>query len=237
MTFYIGKAARLSAADLTALAAKHGIEERALKAVVQVEAAGKAFHSTGALVCLYEPHIAYRYSSGRIRDALVAAGLAYSKWKRNYPATSYARIDKCTAIAGAEVAALATSWGAPQMMGFNHKVCGYPTAVQMVKAFAASEAAQIEGMIAFIKASPKMWAALKAHDWAGFAERYNGSGYKQNGYDTKLAAAYAKAPAALPIAPGKVIKIEDDTPVTPVKNRLLAFVIDLIVSIFWSERK
>lgn len=199
MAFYIGKAAPLSAADLSALATKHGIEERALRAVISVEAAGKAFHSSGALVCLYEPHIAYRYTDGAKRDALVNAGLAYKKWKPgNYPASSFSRIDRCAAIAGAEVAALASSWGAPQMMGFNHKICGYPSAVQMVKAFASSEAAQIEAMIRFIKSNQKMLTALRGRDWRTFAYYYNGAGYEQNDYHTKLADAYAAKSAPIP---------------------------------------
>ena len=216
MVFYIGKAARLSAAELSALATKHGIEERALRAVIAVEAAGKAFHSSGALVCLYEPHIAYRYTSGAKRDALVNAGLAYKKWKSgNYPKSSFSRIDRCAAIAGAEVAALATSWGAPQMMGFNHKVCGYPSAVQMVKAFAASEAAQIEAMIRFIKANPKMLSALRSRKWATFAFYYNGSGYAANKYDEKLADAYAAVPKEITSKPN----VSNNLPGKPAENK------------------
>ena len=33
---------------------------------------------------------------------------------------------------------------------------------------------------------------LKTKDWATFALRYNGSGYKANRYDTRLQAAYEK---------------------------------------------
>ena len=194
--FYIGEARPLAPSDLALLAQRHGVEERALRAIVAVEAAGKAFHSSGALVCLYEPHIAYRYTSGATRDALVNAGLAYAKWgTKPYPKSSFSRIDRCARIAGEEVAALASSWGAPQMMGFNHKVCGYPSAVQMVKSFAASEANQIEAMIRFIKSNRKMFGALQAHNWETFAYHYNGPGYAKNGYHTKLAKAYAKAPA------------------------------------------
>lgn len=239
MAFYIGKAVELSAADLTALAQKHGIEERALKAVVEVEANGKAFHSSGALVCLYEPHIAYRYTAGAKRDGLIAAGLAYPKWKRGYPATSFARIDKCASIAGAEVAALATSWGAPQIMGFNHRVCGYPTAVQMVKAFAESEAAQIEAMVRFIKANPKMLAALNGHDWATFARLYNGSGYKANAYDTKLAAAYLKAKSApqktaKPVPASPAPEVQKPVPSRPERS-IWAALVEFVMK--WLGRK
>lgn len=190
--FYIGAGIRLSNSDFSRLATKHGIEEAKIRAVNDVEAAGRGSYSSGALVCLYEPHIAYRYTSGAARDRLVAAGLAYKEWKRDYPPTSFERIDRCAAIAGPEAAALATSWGLGQIMGFNHKACGFDTALAMVRNFAASEANQLEGMIAFIKANPAMFAALQKGDWAGFASRYNGAGYAKNRYDTKLAAAYAR---------------------------------------------
>ena len=209
--FYIGEARRLSDADFSRLAQVYGIEEAALRAVAEVEARGEGFYSSGAIICLYEPHIAYKYSSGSIRTALVKAGLAYATWKPGmYPATSYPRIDQCSAIAGEEIAALATSWGVGQVMGFNFKALGHTSAVSMVKWFADSEANQLEGMVRFIKSNPAMLAALKAKDWAGFAKRYNGEGYAKNKYDTKLAAAYAKwskrKPAA--VVPEPVVEPE-----------------------------
>jgi hypothetical protein len=191
--FYVGAAVRLTDADFAALAARHGIEEAKIRAVNEVEASGKGFYSSGALVCLYEPHIAWRYTTGKVRDALVSSGLAYQKWKSgSYPKTSFERIDMCAAIAGEEVASLATSWGLGQIMGFNHKACGFDTALEMVKSFAESETNQLEGMIRFIKSNSTMLSALQRGDWAAFAKAYNGAGYAANKYDTKLAAAYAR---------------------------------------------
>lgn len=191
--FYMGTASKLSDGDFTALASKHGIEEAKIRAVNEVEAAGKGFSSSGAVTALYEPHIAYRYSAGAVRAALVAGGLAYKTWKAgSYPKSSYDRIDRCATIAGPEIAALSTSWGLGQIMGFNHAACGYPTALDMVRGFAKSEANQLEGMIRFIKANATMLAALQRADWASFAKAYNGAGYAANKYDTKLAAAYAR---------------------------------------------
>jgi len=191
--FYMGTGAKLSSADFARLAASHGIEEARIRAVNEVEAAGSGFYASGAVKCLYEPHIAWKMTSGKVRDALAAEGLAYANWKAGaYPSTSFARIDRCTQIAGAEIAALATSWGIGQVMGFNHKACGFDSAVAMVKDFAKGEANQLEGMIRFVKANPAMFAALQRGDWAGFASRYNGPGYAKNKYDTKLAAAYAR---------------------------------------------
>lgn len=189
--FYIGKARKINDAEMTSIAHKYGIDEASLRAIKQVEAGNAAFYSSGALRCLYEPHIAYRMTRGAVRTKLVNAGLAYQKWgAKPYPRSSFSRIDKCSEIAGEEVAALSTSWGSPQMMGFNHGACGYATAVQMVKAFADSERAQIEAMVKFIKSNDAMYNALKAKDWAGFAKRYNGPGYAKNKYDVKIGNAY-----------------------------------------------
>lgn len=190
--FYIGAGKKVFPEDFLDIAEKNGIDYAALQAVCEVEARNTGFTSANALICLYEPHIAYRYSSGTIRAALVKAGLAYPKQRaKPYPKTSYPRIDECAKIAGKELACLSTSWGLPQMMGFNHKACGYDTALDMVKAFAESEYNQVEAMVKFIKATPAMFEALNKHDWAGFAKRYNGPGYAQNKYDQKLAKAYA----------------------------------------------
>ena len=55
-----------------------------------------------------------------------------------------------------------------------------------------SEEKQLRAMCMFIKSNPKMFNALKKDDWVTFASLYNGSGYKQNKYDTKLQLAYNK---------------------------------------------
>lgn len=191
--FYIGKAKPITDWDYYSIAKQFGVEEAVIRAVVEVEAAGKGFHSSGALTCLYEPHIAYRYTSGDVRKKLVDAGLAYRKWgEKPYPKVSFPRIDECAKIAGEEIACISTSWGLPQMMGFNHKVCGYPTALAMVKDFASGEAQQVRAMMHFIKANSRMFDAMKNKHWSTFAHYYNGPGYKKNKYNTKLDAAYKR---------------------------------------------
>jgi hypothetical protein len=212
--FYIGRGERIIDSDILDIAEKNGIEYAALQAVCEIEARNTGFTSANALICLYEPHIAYRYTSGPIRAQLVKAGLAYPRQgMKPYPRSSYPRIDQCTAIAGAEVACLSTSWGLPQMMGFNHKACGYGTALDMVKSFAESEYNQVEAMVKFIRASPSMLSALNNHDWAGFARRYNGSGYRQNKYDEKLAKAYTYW-KTMPL-PKKPVPLSSAVPVPP----------------------
>lgn len=88
-----------------------------------------------------------------------------------------------------EAAAQSASFGGFQLMGFNFKACGYANAKTMMLDMAVSESKQFLAMVAFIKANPSIQKALKMGDWAGVANGYNGSAYKENKYDTKLAAA------------------------------------------------
>lgn len=208
MPFYKGAAKQLANSDFGDLANKFGIEEALIRTVNEVESRGRGY-TNGMVTALYEPHIAYKYSSGDVRSKLVRSGLAYKSWvKGNYPKTSYARIDAAAKIAGEELAALSTSWGMGQIMGFNHSKAGYGSAVAMVKAFANSEAEQLEGMLNFIKSSSRMMNALKKKDFDTFAYLYNGSGYKQNKYDQKLESAYAKFTGNAPT--GLTITVSDE---------------------------
>lgn len=222
-----GAAKRLEDMDLPRIGHQIGVGEDEIHAVMEVEAAGSGFDAKGRVKALYEPHIAHRLAKGAALDRLVIAGLAYPKWKRDYPSDSYPRILKAYEIAG-DVALLATSWGLGQIMGFNHAAAGFKSAQAMVESFADDEDNHLEAMIDFIKANG-LDDEIRRHDWAGFARGYNGSGYKANAYDTKLAAAYAKwrkikdtpwspsqvsapaAPPAPPLAP--VVAVEPAKPV------------------------
>lgn len=191
--FYMGTGEKLTDAGYTRTATVSGIDEAKIRAVVEVEARGDGFYSSGAVTCLYEPHIAYKYAPPAVRSKLQKENLAYAKWGAiKYPKSSFARIDRCAEIAGEELAAIATSWGLPQMMGFNHAACGYGTAVDMVKAFARSEENQLDAMMRFIASKPSMAKALRVGDWATFAKDYNGPGFAKNGYHTKLQAAHQR---------------------------------------------
>lgn len=190
MSIFKGRAKRLDDIDLPRVGEMIGVGEDEIHAILDVEAAGSGFDKQGRVKALYEPHIAYRHSSGQIRERLVKAGLAYPNWKRDYPKDSYPRIEAAMAIDEA-TALKATSWGLGQIMGFNCVAAGYLSPRAMVEAFADDEENHLEAMIQFIL-SNDLDDEIRRHDWAGFARGYNGAGYKANSYDTKLAAAYAK---------------------------------------------
>lgn len=190
-TDFKGAAIRLDDVDFPIMAHRISVSEDVMRAVVAVEAAGSGFDRQGRPKMLFEPHIFYRNLSGAKRARAVSEGLAYEDWRPgNYPSDSYPRLLKAMEI-DAEAALKSASWGAGQILGVNHVDAGYGTIESMVEAFAEDEENHFEAMVAFILAN-NLDDDLRRLDWHGFARGYNGSGYKRNGYHTKLASAYAR---------------------------------------------
>ena len=114
--------------------------------------------------------------------------IVYFKWtKIYYSEDQYLRLEKAKKI-NTDAALKSTSWGLFQIMGFNHLTCGYKTVEDYVNDMCLNEEKQLQAFINFIKndSNGNKYTALKAKDWTLFAKLYNGSGYAQNQYDTKL---------------------------------------------------
>jgi len=186
-----GAAKRLEDPDLPRIGHRIGVGEDEIHAFMDVEAAGSGFDDQGRPKMLFEPHVFYRNLKGVQRDKAVAAGLAYPKWKRGaYPKDSYPRL--LSAMKINETAALkAASWGLGQILGENHAQVGYATPQAMVKAFMEDEENHLEAMVQFLITN-HIDDDLRAHRWDVVARVYNGPGYAEHGYHTRLAQAYAK---------------------------------------------
>lgn len=170
----------ISLQEKTDLAKKFGIEYKALNAVFMVESSGSGFDKkTGKIKIQFEPYWFQKYTGVRVPNGV-----------ENQPAEWIAY--EAAFKINADAALKSTSWGLGQVMGFNFKAAGFTNASDMVTSFNLSEVNQLEGMLNFIKATPKMLLALQQKDWATFARYYNGPKYKDFNYDTRLAAAYAK---------------------------------------------
>lgn len=255
MLIYKGAARRLKDKDIPRIGKLIGVGEDEVHAIMEVESSGGGYDSQGRVKALYEPHLAYRYSSGSVRDKLVRANLAYPKWgERPYPKDSYPRILMAAEI-DETVAIKATSWGLGQILGANFKAAGYSTPQAMVSAFAESESYQLQGMINFIKANG-LADEVKRHDWAGLAKGYNGPGYAKNHYDTKLAAAFRKwqaipdtawspdepdaAPSTPPTSPPALEPTTEPAPPAPATQPPatgLGGLIGLVASLFTTKNK
>jgi hypothetical protein len=180
---------QLSDADYQRAADLLGVEVAAIKAVVKVEAAGHGFLADGRPKILFERHWFWKLTP--LSVSKTRPDLSNSKpggylggareWDRLNDAI---RFDKLPALQSA-------SWGLGQVMGFNYKVAGYDDVESFVKSMHYSEGKQLDAMMTFIKNHLAMVSALRSHDWATFAKWYNGTAYRRNQYDTKLAQAFS----------------------------------------------
>ncbi len=188
-----GAAKRIADIDLPRIGNEIGVGEDELHAVIDVETTGSGFDDQGRPKILFEPAQFYRNLSGAARSKAVSVKLAAPVWGQiPYGATSnqYPRLLKAIAID--ETAALkSASWGMGQVMGSNFAAAGFDSVQELVFAMMESEANHLQAMVEFIK-SEHLDDDLRLHSWASFARGYNGSGYRKNAYDTKLAAAFAK---------------------------------------------
>ncbi|WP_051346573.1 N-acetylmuramidase domain-containing protein [Bradyrhizobium sp. th.b2] len=182
--------------DAIVQAAKaEGWPASALLAVVECETSGKPFEQDGHTPSLlFERHKFYselqKHQPSKLKSAIMA-GLAIPKWSRNTQykdqGTSAGRLN---VIAKArkideEVANRAASWGLGQTMGFNAERLKYPNATEMVDELSKGIAEQIDALVREIKTS-HLDKFLIAKNFASFARGYNGAGYKQNNYDTRM---------------------------------------------------
>lgn len=182
-----GNPAPLQDADFERAAKAIGCAVAAVRAVNDVESRG-GFLADGRPKILFERHIFSRQTKGKFDASHPAISNPSSGGYIGGPA-EYERLAK--AIACDRTAALkSASWGAFQIMGFNHKAAGFDDVEAFVKAMVSGQGAQLDAFVKFIK-SASLDDELIRKDWAGFARGYNGPEYAKNHYDTKLAAAFA----------------------------------------------
>lgn len=168
---------------LEAAAARLKVRVALLQAIVNVESAGQAFDDKGRLIILPEKHVFWRELPKTLREKAQLLGLATPRWnkRKNYAGLGQPGSDARWVRLGDmvrldETAGLrSTSYGAPQIMGFNHAQAGYPTVTDFVLALAATEEAQITAMVTLLE-SFGLVAALQAEDIMAITRRYNGSG-------------------------------------------------------------
>jgi hypothetical protein len=165
-----------------------------IRTVRDVEAAGAGF-ANGLPKILFEGHIFSKLTGGRFDRTNPA--ISYPKWdKTKYPKTQQGRYDQLLTAVGLDVDAAfsAASYGAFQILGQNFRVCGFNSPFDFVMSQADTEGAQLIAFINFIRGN-RLDDALRNGRWAEFARGYNGSAYKANQYDVKLANAFAKEQA------------------------------------------
>jgi len=180
------------------VARDNGIEPAALKAVAIVESSGKGFLPDGRCKILFEGHIFWRQLLKLGIDPVCHVKgneeILYKKWDRSKyigGAGEYSRLEKAMKI-NKTAALKSASYGMFQIMGFNHKHCGYDTIDDFVKDMNLSAEKQLQAAILFIK-KMNLIGYMNDKNWKAFARRYNGPGYAVNKYDLKLEKAYLKS--------------------------------------------
>lgn len=168
-----------------------GIPLATVQAVAEVES-GKlgGFGPDGRPIILFEPHVFSRETGGKFDKT--HGGVSYPKWgTKPYPPSQAARWDQLEYAAklpgGRDAALRSASYGLFQIMGFNHKVCGFPTVQGFFDAMHVSEREHLMAFVRFIQGN-NLARFLKAGDWEAFARGYNGPGQAQ-AYGAKIAAA------------------------------------------------
>lgn len=175
---WIGAAWRLAADAFDEAGSRYNLDPAIIRAVWEVESSGEAFRLDGSVERRYEPH--HMPGSG-ITDWRESLKLSTSRREAMF-ADAYRR--------DPEAAMRASSWGGPQIMGFNAEAAGYASAAAMVKDMAADEANHLAAFFRLIEG----WGlitVLRAHDWQRFAASYNGSG-QAAAYAAKIETAYRK---------------------------------------------
>jgi len=186
-----GADTKLSEADVTRAANALGVNNAKIWTVWDVEAAASPFID-GRPTILFEPHIFSRLTD-RKYDAS-QPDISSRTWNRKlYPGSQQGRWNQVLKATSLDVDAglSSASYGGFQILGSNHLVCGYDTPWDFVYAQSRTEADQLRAFVAFV-AGRGLAHALRQGDWAAFAKGYNGSAYRENKYDEKLAKAYAR---------------------------------------------
>ena len=174
---WIGAARPAPFGAMLMAAEKIGCDVPAILAVWEVEAAGREFRKDGSLTRRFEPH---KMPGSRLtwRDSLaMPEARRWELFDEGYKTNPRATL-------------LATSWGAPQIMGENFLAAGYASVEDMVKAMADHGSAQVLAFVAFVIANG-LDAHIRAHDWYKFSVGYNGTG-KPEAYAKDLEAAYRR---------------------------------------------
>jgi hypothetical protein len=131
-------------------------------AVFRVESGTAYDPRTGLVIIRFEPHIFRRKAGQRV---------AYSRGGQQHEWRNLARAYDLDP----EAALLSTSYGLPQLMGFNWQVTRHPSVKAMVLAFQDSCEEQVAGFFAFVEQNGLGRYILNA-DWRNFTRRYNGPG-------------------------------------------------------------
>jgi len=186
---------KLEQRDAEAASERLGVVTAKIWTVWDVEASANPFIA-GRPTILFEPHRFSRATQHRF-DA-THPRLSSRAWnKALYPASQNGRWQQLLDAVALDVDAgfASASYGGFQILGENFAICGASSPWSFAWQEAQTEADQLEHFCLFVEGTG-LKRALQRGDWAAFAKGYNGTGYRLNRYDERLAAAFARRLAA-----------------------------------------
>lgn len=160
----------------------------AIKAVAEVESRGDGFLADSRPKILFERHKFRKFTGGQYNRSNPEISGPPGNYRGGV--REYDRLEEAMQL-DREAALSSTSWGKFQIMGFNHRVCGFDDVEAFVAAMVESEDRHLEAFIGFVEGN-NLDRHLRSHNWARFARGYNGAAYRKNNYDVKMARAYEK---------------------------------------------
>jgi peptidoglycan hydrolase-like protein with peptidoglycan-binding domain len=181
---WAGAAAPLSAGAMQHAANLIGCKPAHIGALIDVEASGRFFMRDGTLPRRFEP----ASLPPRVRNAIGWTGswrdaAALQMGARRAIFTAALQVDKAETLN-------ATSWGGPQMMGFNATSLNFASAEDMVVRFAGAADVQLASMVQFLIGRGGA-AAMRSENWLALATIYNGTG-QAPAYAAKFVSAFAR---------------------------------------------
>ncbi len=178
-----------------------GIEVESAMAVICVEGGGDGFDKNGRMIIRFENHVFWMFF-GKFHPDVYNKYFRYNpnsrrfghQWRKSdkdpwqdvhesqdseWEVFNFARkLDETAAMKS-------ISMGAPQVMGFNHKVIGYDTVQEMFDNFQKDIRYHLFALFDFTKAVPRRILYLQNKDFFNFAREYNGEA-DPAGYQKRL---------------------------------------------------
>ena len=196
--------AKLDEEDYKNAALKLRCEIEVIKAVDEVESNGSGFNEDGSPKILFEAHRFYRelqkigidpeqYKKGN-EDIIQRYWSDARKYYLGKEA-EYTRLIKATELLPDKKALApalkSASWGRFQILGSNHKYCGYTDVILYVMAMDLSEKKHLDAFVNFV-ISKGIDKHMRNKDWNNIARLYNGSAYKTHNYHIRMENEYKR---------------------------------------------
>jgi len=171
----IGDREAIGEALLAGVARRMGLAPAVMRALVDVERAGRSGFGADLLPTIrFEPHIFSRLTRHKFDHAHPDFSYPHRD-ERKYPASQelhWRQLASAYALDG-EAALRATRWGAFLIAGNDFPDCGFPTAAAFAAYCAGSEARQLE-LLETLLTRRELAPLLRGRKWKDFARAYCG---------------------------------------------------------------